>query len=890
MSEQEDLGALQPFLDADFDVTAFTKQSLTDPATTEATLGSLRSHLDTVERAISSHVATHEESLLGTLEAVASLKREMTRAKTDSSTLAASLTRVENDFNEPLDRLRTTGQTLRNAHSATGILRLLGWFLVARKKLRSALEERSEVGGKDASRAAQLVAELEELMAHGGLKGVKLVDREAKWVKDMGIKVRQDAQKALEKAIMSLNQGEMGLALQAFFHLNVLEDRVNAAAAWAAKEFAQEARESLKESNLPSGGSDPAQKLQALRNKTDAMLERSLRSWGLRIWNLQRVLTKKRDPTTHVLFSDVVKIHVFDQFWNRAMAALEQEVKTCSRWVREALVGDYARIRRSARSMLGRLWTSTSSVGTTPGSGRKFAVGGPKETKSLMQAFHPLLSDFLVQSLQRLNQPVQVMFPEVEGGNGNGLRHVDPKAKSIPTPNDVNTFAQIISKELLAVKGDIELVGAIAKACGVAISLFCEKSEALISKAESTHQFKVIAPELKFSVSSASAAPISATVRNSVQEHNASILTLLSLLSNKVKDAIDSSQQQLMQELAQQQQQVGGGGGGGEDRDAPTPQPNEDFDPDQHQNDELDDEDELLLQGDEDPRSNHNSRNNTPSNHHGADDTITTTAGAAVSSLEAIPSVIAKLDTAKRELDGLVKDILDEYVGHASLKHTMDDVLAGVNTEDYGEDVPAGESRKSPGYVEKFTKACNTLQEEHLVKLPLNSDPYYHEYLVRNLQLPIFTRFVKRVSMVRPLSATGRETLARDCTNVYHAVVGFTSTINLASSMGTREAIFELESGLQTLQKMLLEGAKEGVLAKLIADHGLNKAVAWHHCFATASKDVQSPHTKAGKTLTQYLNEWDEQTLSEAKIWEIAQNCCVGQEGEELKQRLLQLE
>jgi len=707
------------------------------------------------------------------------------------------------------------------------------------------MEEQTSAGGaiKEASKAAQLVAELEELINDGGLRGVTIVEADTKWIKEVGQKVRQDAQKALEKAIVSLNQGEMGMALQAFFHLGILEDRVSVATIWAAKEFSQEARDALKDINASGGGaSDPNQKLQALRVRTDALLERSLRSWALRVWNLQRVLTKKRDPATHVLFSDVVKINVFELFWNRATAALEQELKTCSRWVREALVDDYARLRRSARAMLGRLWSSTSSVSASSGSmagSKKLAVGGPKEMQVLMQAFHPFLSEFLARSLARLNQPVMVMFPEEET---RGLRHVEARPKSIPTLNDVTTFAQTMSRELLAVKGDPELLSAIAKACGVAVSLFCEKAEALISKADAAHSFRLIAPELSFSTSSASAVPMSSTARTPIQEHNVNVLIITSLLSARLKEVIEAVTASSASVDASGSTKEFAGVPGEDMSSAAIPgmdDMSEDGDLDDGNDDQIDNDGDVAQP----------SKSPAP-------------VGQTSQSQSSSSSFAAKLEQAKQQLEQVILDILNDYIGSEQCFRALDDILNDVNTENYNLGTDSGVAHN---FCAKFARAMKTLKEEHLSKLPA-SDAVCQETCA-TLYLRLFRWLLFRAACVRPLSHAGRKMLLRD----FHSVIETLVAMNASHGGGRNEETIRREAaGFEHL----LGGPGGSSLVELVRSGQVRKSHAWHHMFADAPSDVHSPHTRAHMTLTQYIGEVE--GLPDDKLWSYVSACLSG--------------
>ncbi|KAH9261235.1 hypothetical protein BASA81_000939 [Batrachochytrium salamandrivorans] len=698
-----DLGELDKFLLSDFDVAGYTRAAVNS----ESELKSLKHHLDTVEKAISTSVVTHEDALLSTLECVTKLKREMIQSKTDSSALVSNITRVESDFGEPLARLKLVEQSLANAHAANAVLRRLGWFLQARKKLAAIPDsEESSAGGKEACRAAQLIGELEELVQEGGLVGVHVVDGALKAIKERGTKVRLDTQRCLEQAIKSKNQGEIALGLQAYAHLGVLEDRLQyTTSVWAVREVTQDIRELLKEGDSS---------LQQLRVRMDRLMEVTLRAWAVQIWNLQRVVVNKRFR--------VKQPNVFDLFWQKVCAAVEQEIKTCNRWTKESLVEDYARLRKSARAMLNRLWTSTSNVlGKRQASAITAAVGGPKESQPLMRALVPLLTEFLARSMHRLTQPVHVMFPQ----------QYSAQQHHPPTVNDVQVFAQLVHKELLCavsttttqdVVVDHELLGAISKCCYVALHLFAERCELQLVRDESAHQFRGLAQLPTTSTVNASAAPVS--TQTSAQERNLVLLRLVNALASRVRDTLVFFHDKCMAEAG-----------------APTVA-----------SPALEEEVENGEEGDNVTDDDEDEEEQQPQ--------------------PVAPNALQKLQQGLDALEQLEQDILHLYLGDGAgfAFHALDKVLQDINHA-----VLVYESAKptdklpASSFAIRFQRAVAVFVDEHASKLPASSHA-----LLGQLQQRLQLRLAMRVCSL-PLASfsdQGRSLLSREVAVAFQAIQG----------------------------------------------------------------------------------------------------------------------
>jgi hypothetical protein len=144
------------------------------------------------------------------------------------------------------------------------------------------------------------------------------------WVKEIGEKLRSQAMKVLERGMEGLNQAEVGTGLQVFYNLGELkvtvEQLVNKYKGMGVKSVGLAL--DMKAISASGGGYGPggirgsgtpqigggAKAREALWQRMGNCMDR-LHSIVVAVWHLQRVLSKKRDPFTHVLLLDeVIKV------------------------------------------------------------------------------------------------------------------------------------------------------------------------------------------------------------------------------------------------------------------------------------------------------------------------------------------------------------------------------------------------------------------------------------------------------------------------------------------------------------------------------------------------------------------------------------------------------
>jgi hypothetical protein len=174
----------------------------------------------------------------------------------------------------------------------------------------------------DLAKAAQIYNDIETLRKEADIAGVEVVDEEIPWLLEVGNQIRRDAMKGLESGMEALNQAEVGGILQVFYNMGELkytiESLINRYKEMAVKSvsFALDMKAisasvgvslgsgGIQRSGAPQGaGASKAR--ESLWQRIGACMDQ-LHSIVVAAWHLQRVLSKKRDPISHIGFLDEV--------------------------------------------------------------------------------------------------------------------------------------------------------------------------------------------------------------------------------------------------------------------------------------------------------------------------------------------------------------------------------------------------------------------------------------------------------------------------------------------------------------------------------------------------------------------------------------------------------
>ena len=524
--------SLVPFLDPDFDADEYARACVASAVRVDESLERLKSSVGVVETAIRRHVAKNNDSLMKALNSGEGVKENVKTLHSRAIALKDAVESTKDKFSGVHDQLKADVCELRNAQETCRALRKILRITIAVKRLKVQLAsvKQGKPTSREHAKSALLLREIETLLEGDELKGVEFVDNQRPFVASIGESVRVASRDALNGAIESLNQSEIGTALQAFFNLDCLPGAVDNAVAWCVESLGREVSDALnvellaaavdednakhgrkKKSNKgakrpPSGQSKIWKRVMWSRF---AGLVDKLQAWCLRVWNLDRVLGKKRrDPATHVVFADVIappsprqsrtllrrsssmgaRRGAYASFWPMAVkliASSFEDAAKMSPFIRNMLIQEYPRLRMTFGAMLRRLTQSTS--------GKAVPVIGnaPSESEALMHTMRPYLEVYLARSVSRLKEPIEMMMPSLDNLGASGSGTVDAE-KLLPTPNDLETLTKVIQNELQKARRDVPLAVALCSGVCTALTTFCSRVETYVRKESSTQSFHLL--------------------------------------------------------------------------------------------------------------------------------------------------------------------------------------------------------------------------------------------------------------------------------------------------------------------------------------------------------------------------------------------------------------
>ena len=844
---------LEPYLRPDFDPVEYSKLIVSDcskrgnsSTSLSASLAKLEEHQATVESTISAHIAQNNDALRDRLSKSVSLKDYVHEMKVNANALSASLDRISRDILEPYASMQSVAQEMRKMQQASSVLRKVLRFLSAARKLKAQLkvEAGAEVvlhlpkNVRDLAKSAQVLHDVEDLMSLEELDGIEVVAAEAFWVKRASEDIRKQARAALEQAIQTLNQTEVGASLQAFFNLRCLPESVDNSLSYAVESLLGQVKElldvhsladdiqSMQEGRLGGAAANgdrakekmERKKVQKLKKKRVLKppkgqeeewnntlwtrvekMETSIRSWSLRIWNLERVLAKKRDPATRVVFADSIAAHslnewkalrekigaeagdhpksVYVRYWDMVTQELEQQFDKAIRgspYMRTALgVRSYPKMRKLMRQLLFKLKQSTSGKSVPP-------VGGSsQEAHALLQSLRPFLEVYLARSLHRLTEPVNLMFPE---GQANAIGSTN----YLPSAADISTFCSVVREEVAAAEMDAELAMAICKGASKALTLFAVKAEQLVVMDRDAAHFRLVTSVSSSATNSSAgtrslaeaSAASNSTSRTAAQAHNVALLGLIVRL-HRVAENLPEETTKLEQ-------------------DQPF----------------VDDTGEEVL-----------SQKRTA------------------------------LSPALTSLKKLVELILGYYLSAAA--RALEQILARVHRENFTSGSKSAkfvsktermEVDRPSSYMNLFEEALKILKKEHLDKLP---DGYpVVDALKATLQARIVAVYVRHIAMVRPLDGKGRAQLFFDMSHFE----------TLVSDLGEKslQSLGEVYEEFQAMKKLLLFNPEESI--NFIGEYktflsNVKLPTLLNFIFSTAPAELRSPHDQL-KMSPERFSEW----------------------------------
>jgi hypothetical protein len=374
--------SLAPFLKPHFDAASFSAQvvvadsaagagaagigmssssSASARSRAEVIVARLTEQLGEAEAAIEKHILQHQKQLMQGMGDLGELRENCDVLTVRSKELRRSVNKLTAELLEPYQGTERRTQQLRRLHEANDILKKVSRFsstLARLKKESNSNNCGDSTGGgnddpvvaveglelRDLAKAAQHLQEVEAFFQDPTLGGISLLATERPYVTALGRGLRRTAKDSLLAALQSMNQADLGPALQVFYNLRHLAPVVLECISTVIAEAADATRRAFdpqtlekaaslttstsasppSSSSSSSSSSSPTGASASGRASTAELEAIALRQrrarfrdhcdkWAtvpyqcaIKIWHLQRVLHKKVDATTNEGFLDVV--------------------------------------------------------------------------------------------------------------------------------------------------------------------------------------------------------------------------------------------------------------------------------------------------------------------------------------------------------------------------------------------------------------------------------------------------------------------------------------------------------------------------------------------------------------------------------------------------------
>ncbi|KAL3638315.1 Conserved oligomeric Golgi complex subunit [Castilleja foliolosa] len=484
---------LSAFLSPDFNPTQFSSSALSS-GSAASRIEKLQEGLRLLDTQLRHEVLSRHQDLLHQLSSIKAAESNLTSLRSSVSSLQSSLRHARSELSDPHRLISAQTLQLNNLHSTSLLLQYSIRTLRLIQKLKNLVNSQPDPSKWDLSKAAQFHREILTLYNESHLSGIEVVDVELKWVIDMGSKIREEGMKVFEKGLESFNQPEVGLGLQVFYNMGELRGTVDGLVSKYKQMGVKSVSNALDMKAISGGGGGGyggggpggihrhgtpqigggAKAREALWQRMSDCMDQ-LHSTVLAVWHLQRVLSKKRDPFTHILLLDEVIQEgdpmLTDRVWDALVKSFASQMKsvfTASSFVKEIFTMGYPKLLSMIENLLERISRDTDVKEVPPA----LTLEGKEQMIASIEIFQ---TAFLALCLSRLSDHVNSVFSVSNRG-------------SVPSKEHISRMISRIREEIEAVKLDAHLTLRVLREISKVLILFAERAEYQISTGPEARQ------------------------------------------------------------------------------------------------------------------------------------------------------------------------------------------------------------------------------------------------------------------------------------------------------------------------------------------------------------------------------------------------------------------
>ncbi|XP_064198883.1 conserved oligomeric Golgi complex subunit 5 [Anguilla rostrata] len=488
------------FCTEDFDVKTYTAQAIHHAVIAEQ-LAKLAQGISQLDKELHVQVVARHEDLLAQATGIESLEGVLQMMQTRIAALQGAVDRIRTKIVDPYNKILARTDQLARLQVACDLLRRIIRILYLSKRLQGQLQG----GSREVTKAAQSLSELDYLSQGVDLSGIEVIENDLLFISRARLEVENQAKRLLEQGMEIQNPTQVGTALQVFYNLGSLKETIgnvvegyrssiqeNVASALDIKVLSQpgNARGAPGRAVMPTPGNTAAFRA-ALWTNLEKLMDQICAACG-QVQHLQKVLTKKRDPVTHVCFIDEIvkdgQADIMYTFWTSVTQILSvefQKATGASSFLKQTLEGEYPKLLRLYNELWKRLQQYSASIqgALASSGGLDLPIDLPASDlepqdlfiqakqdydpeKALKDSLQPYEAAYLSKSLSRLFDPINLVFPQ--GG------------RNPPSTDELESIIKTIASELNVAAVDPILTLAVAKNAAKTVQLFCVKSEQLL--------------------------------------------------------------------------------------------------------------------------------------------------------------------------------------------------------------------------------------------------------------------------------------------------------------------------------------------------------------------------------------------------------------------------
>ncbi|KAG8577236.1 hypothetical protein GDO81_010109, partial [Engystomops pustulosus] len=374
--------------------------------------------------------------------------------------------------------------------------------------LSKRLQGQLQGGSREITKAAQSLNEKDYLSQGVDLSGIVVIENDLLFIGRARQEVENQAKRLLEQGVETQNPTQVGTALQVFYNLGALKDTItgvvdgyctaldeNINNALDIKVLTQTSqavqRGAPGRAAMPQPGNTAAFRA-ALWTNMEKLMDQ-IYAACVQVQHLQKVLTKKRDPVSHVCFIDEIakdgQSDILCTFWNSVTQILSshfEKATSSSSFLKQAFEGEYPKLLRLHNDLWKRLQQYSQNLhGSLTSSANSDFVPEMQQIeddmqdvftmkkldhdpeKTLKDSLQPYEAAYLSKSLSRLFDPINLVFP--------------PGGRNPPSADELESIIKTIASEMNVAAVDPNLCIAVSKNVAKTIQLFGVKSEQLLS-------------------------------------------------------------------------------------------------------------------------------------------------------------------------------------------------------------------------------------------------------------------------------------------------------------------------------------------------------------------------------------------------------------------------